>query len=79
MSSRTAKYVKPIMRLVIRLELTQKQMQNCRTLGQPLLGEKYVTQKEEEEERNIIPKIVDTTFCCNAQGQRKRFARTDSL
>ena len=43
-------------------------------LGQPLLGEKYVTWKEE---RKKIPKIVDTTFCCNIEGLRTHFARTN--
>ena len=33
-------------------------------LGQPLLGENYVTQTKE---RKITPKIVDTTFRCNVQ------------
>ena len=45
-------------------------MQNFRTLGQPLLGEKYVTQKKEEEKNN--PKNSDL----RAQGQCMQFART---
>ena len=46
-------------------------MQSFRTLGQPLLGEMYVAQKE----RKMIPKIVDTSFRCNAQGQRTNFEK----
>ena len=55
-------------------------MQSFRTLRQPLLGEKYVTRKERKKrkERKIIPKIVDTTFRFNAQGQRTHFARTNN-
>jgi hypothetical protein len=49
-------------------------MHNFRTLGQPLLGEKYVTQKEE---RKKFPKIVDTMFRCNTKGQRTHFALTN--
>ena len=37
-------------------------MQNFITLVQPLLGEKYVEEKEERKKRKIIPKIVDTTL-----------------
>ena len=48
-------------------------MQNFITLGQPLLGEKYVVRRKK---RKIIPKIVDTSFRCNTQGQRRHFART---
>ena len=56
-------------------------MQNFKTLGQPLLGEKYVTQKEEErkKEEKIIPNIVANTFRCNAHGQRTHFARTKNI
>ena len=43
--------------------VTSNSVQNFITLGQPLLGEKYVAQKKE---RKIIPKIVDTSFCSNA-------------
>ena len=50
-------------------------MQNFITLGQPLLGEKYVAQKKEER-RKIITKIVDTSFRCNAYGQRTQSPRT---
>ena len=50
-------------------------MQSFRTIGQPLLGEKFVTRKKER--RKIIPKIVDTSFRCIAQGQRTHFARTN--
>ena len=39
-------------------------MQNFITLGQPLVGEKYVAQKRKE--RKIIPNIVDTSFRSNA-------------
>jgi hypothetical protein len=42
-----------------------------RTLGRSLLGEKNVTRKKERKEEKIIPKIVVTTFFCNAQGQPK--------
>ena len=51
-------------------------MQNFITLGQPLLGEKYVAQKRKERRRKIIPNIVDTLFRSNAQGQRTHSART---
>ena len=37
-------------------------MQNFITLGQPLVGEKYVAQKRKRKERKIIPNIVDTSF-----------------
>ena len=50
-------------------------MQNFITLGQPLLGEKYVAQKKK---RKIIPNIVDTSFRSNAQGQRMHSARTNT-
>ena len=50
-------------------------MQNFITLGQPLLGEKYVAQKEKKK-RKIIPNIVDTSFRSNAQGQRTQSDRT---
>ena len=52
-------------------------MQNFITLGQPLVGEKYVAQKEKE--RKIIQNIVDTSFRSNAQGQRTHSARTGFL
>ena len=43
-------------------------MQIFITLGQPLLGEKYVAEKKKE--RRIITKIVDTFFLSHANGQR---------
>jgi hypothetical protein len=51
------------------------------TLGQPLLGEKYVAQKikKERKKRKIIPKIVDPSFCSNAYGQRTHSAWTNYL
>ena len=52
-------------------------MQNFLTLGQPLLGEKYVAQKRKKKRRKIIPNIVDTLFRSNAQGQRMHSARTN--
>ena len=55
-------------------------MQNFKTLAQPILGEKYVAQKEEKKKkRKIIPNIVDTSFRTNAQGQRTHSARTNKL
>ena len=30
-----------------------------------------------KKERQIIPKIVNTMFCCNAQGQRTHFTQTE--
>ena len=47
-------------------------MQNFRTLGQPLLGEKYAVEKE----RQIISNIEDTSFRSNAQGQRTHSPQT---
>ena len=52
-------------------------MQNFKTLGQPLLGEKYVAEKKERKKRKIIAKIVDTSFRSNANGQRMHSARTN--
>ena len=49
-------------------------MQNFITLGQHLLGEKYVAQKRKKK---IIPNIVDTLFRSNAQGQRTHSARAN--
>ena len=43
--------------------VTKNSVQSFRTLGQPLLGEKYVTRKR----RKIIPKILDTTLCPRAE------------
>ena len=37
-------------------------MKNFKTLGQPLVGEKYVTQKERKKNN---PKIADTTIRCS--------------
>ena len=58
------------------LLVTEGCLQNFRNLEQPLLGKKYVTRKKRRE-RKIIPKIVDTKFRCNAQGQRTHFAQTN--
>ena len=44
-------------------------MQNFTTLGQPLLGEKYVTQKKKR--RKVIPKIVDTTSRAMPKGSAR--------
>jgi hypothetical protein len=49
---------------------------NFITLGQPLLGEKYVARKRKE--RKIITNIVDTSFHNNAQGQRTHSTRTNT-
>jgi hypothetical protein len=36
-----------------------------------------VTQKKKEKEEEKIPKIVEGTFHCNAQGQCTHFAETN--
>ena len=41
-------------------------MQNFRTLGQPLLGEKYGAQKEREKERRDVMPLIVATYVCNA-------------